>query len=429
MTKDPRLIAPRTRPDPAMPARLTRILALTRLGLVAEAVVRAFWPLWSVLALGLGTVLLGGIDRIGDHGLLALVAGWGLALLATLVIGLRRMRWPGHADAVARLDATLPGRPLQALADEQAVGATDPASAAVWAAHRARMAARAATARAPEPDLRVARLDPYALRYMALLVLGTGLVFGSVGRVHSIPGLGTPGAAVATGPTWEGWIEPPAYTGLPTLYLADQAGDQLVLSQGSRVTLRLYGPEGALSVRETVSDRPLDTNATATAQDFAVVRSGALDISGPGGRVWDVALRPDALPTIALEGDIETEFTGQSRIPFRAEDDHGVVAGTATLSLVLEAVDRRYGRSRAPDPRPALSIPLPLPIAGDRAAFTEALVDDFSQHPWAHLPVEIVLRAEDAAGQFGGGSSSGDNAGGGPSSSDDRRGRTSRDGV
>jgi len=42
-----------------------------------------------------------------------------------------------------------------------------------------------------------------------------------------------------------------------------------------------------------------------------------------------------------------------------------------------------------------------MPIAGDRSAVSESLIEDFSEHPWANLPVIITLSAEDAAGQIG----------------------------
>ncbi len=54
------------------------------------------------------------------------------------------------------------------------------ASAAVWRAHQKRMSARAATARAVTPDIRLARRDPFALRYVALLAFAVALLFGSL---------------------------------------------------------------------------------------------------------------------------------------------------------------------------------------------------------------------------------------------------------
>ncbi len=104
---------------------------------------------------------------------------------------------PAGQDALDRLDATLPGRPIATLTDTQAIGASDPASHAVWAAHQARMAARAATARAVAPDLRLATRDPFGLRYIALTALVMALMFGSIWRVASVAGLangaGAPG--------------------------------------------------------------------------------------------------------------------------------------------------------------------------------------------------------------------------------------------
>ena len=73
------------------------------------------------------------------------------------------------------------------------------------------MRARAETARAVRPDLRVSARDPYGLRYMAALVFLVALLFGSLVRVGSVadmtPGVGSAEAAI--GPSWEGWIAPP----------------------------------------------------------------------------------------------------------------------------------------------------------------------------------------------------------------------------
>ena len=114
-------------------ATLTRLktpLRLTLAGLWAERLARAFWPLWSVLAAVLAVLSFGLQDVVPVEavwiGLLAAVAGAGWSLWS----GLRGFRRPRLADAVLRLDATLPGRPLAALADSLAIGTTDPASTA-----------------------------------------------------------------------------------------------------------------------------------------------------------------------------------------------------------------------------------------------------------------------------------------------------------
>lgn len=378
-------------------------LLLTRSGMAAETVTRAFWPMWSVLFLGLGALMLGLQDVVSEGAVITAGVVLGVALLATLVRGIRHLRWPTQDAALARLDATMPGRPILTALDQPAIGTQDPASLAVWHAHQARMRQRLAFARAVEPDLRVARADPFALRYVALVTLCVGVIFGSLLRVGSVTAMGGTGIGLTSGPTWEGWVEPPGYTRLPSLYLNDITAAGMEVAEGSRITLRMYGEVGALSVTETVSGQPLPNEEVAqqTAREFDVRQSGTLQIDGPGGRMWDIALRPDSAPAVTREGEIEVTFEGQATIPFTATDDYGVVAGTARIVLALDEVDRRYGLAIAPEDRAAIEVSLPMPIAGDRSEFTESLVDNFSEHPWANLPVILQMEVEDSAGQMG----------------------------
>ena len=382
--------------------RLRRPLALTRLGLTAERLVRTFWPAWTVALVALAALML------GAHESLPLEATWVLSvvavlgLLAALAWGATRFRVPTRQEARGRLDATLPGRPIAALSDDTAVGRDDPASRAIWAAHQARMARLARSARAVPADLRLADRDPYALRYVALTALAVALLFGSLLRATTVaetlpnaPG----GAALASGPLWEGWIEPPAYTGRPSLYLADQPEGEIEVPVGSTLTLRLYGALGSLSVEETVSGRTEPTAATDASQSFDVTRSGRVSIEGAGGADWTVVAIPDGRPAVEAAGEPERSPQGETRLPFSATDDHGVTGGTATVALDLDAVDRSFGLVVEPEPREPVVVDLPLPITGDRSAFDEVLIADLAQHPFAGLPVTITLEVSDAAEQ------------------------------
>ena len=384
-------------------ARLIWPLRLTRAGMMAERATRAFWPLWSILFVGVALFafrLADGLTSLQLWGVLAVLVG---AIIWAAVHGARHFVMPTRGEALDRLDRTMPGRPITALFDTPAVGADDPASQSVWAAHLERMAARAAQARPPRPDLRLAARDPYALRYVAATALAMALLFGSVWRVGDVGdvALGGAGQAAASGPSWEGWVEPPLYTGLPSLYLNDIAADGFSAPEGSRITIRFYGAVGDLSLTQSLGPVPANADPTAPAQDITLEQTGTLNISGPGGRSWTISAQADAPPEVALEGEMEGVPPGQMQFTYAARDDYGVVSGTATLRLDADAADRRFGLAVAPEPMEPLVLDLPLPFRGSRADFSEVLVEDLAQHPLANLPVTLTLTVVDEAGQIG----------------------------
>lgn len=263
----------------AAAARVKRPLRLTWAGLFVERLTRAFWPLATVLFLALAWAL-SGLAAIAPLLVTQVVAGLVvIAGIATLVLGFARYRAPTKIDAMARLDASLPGAPIAALADAQAVGATDLGSRAVWEAHLARMATKLDAAKGQAPRADLAPRDPYAIRLIALTALAVALLFGvraaGPGLTAMIPGAGGDQVAQAS---WEGWVEPPSYTGKPTLYLGDQAPGTLQVPEGSRVTLRLYGKVDEIEITETWSEEPptepvptrlftIDTDGTLTIGD------------------------------------------------------------------------------------------------------------------------------------------------------------------
>jgi uncharacterized protein (TIGR02302 family) len=375
-------------------------LRLTQAGLFGERALRAFWPLASVLMLVSAALML------GLHDLVSSTAVWvtaGIALLcslATLVFGIWTFRWPRRAEALARLDASLPGRPVTALLDAQAIGGSDPGSAALWQAHQARMARAAAAAKAPAPDLRIAAADPFALRYVALVSLLMALVFGSLWRVSSLAAMAPGGEAGLAGPSWEGWIEPPRYTGLPVLYLNDQQDPDLELPEGSRITLRFYGEVGALTLDQTISIQGQNPASDSVLEHAVEVQqAGRLAINGHNGRAWDIAVLPDQPPSISITGLPELTPEGALSLPFLALDDYGVEGGEVRISLDSLALQRRYGLTPDPEAREDIVLDLPMPLSGSRQAFEALLIEDFAAHPWANLPVVYHFTLRDAAGQ------------------------------
>lgn len=310
----------------------------------------------------------------------------------------------------ARVDATLPGRPLAGLADRPAANADDPGARMVWAAHRRRLERAAAAARPVAADLRLAARDPLALRLAALVVLLSALVFArGEGAVTAVQGLVGGGAApVAQGPSYEGWVEPPDYTGRPSVYLPEvAAGVPLSLPVGSRVTLRVYGTPDQFRLSEAVSaqggTRIDATDAGVGTASFELAHDGGvtLERSGHPLAAWTFVAEPDLPPVIALDGAIEAGPAGETRLPFVAQDDHGIASARAEISLDPDRADRRYGLAIPPEPRPALTVDLPLPMTGAGRDVHEIMVEDFATHPFAGLPVTIRLTATDGRGQVG----------------------------
>lgn len=394
--------------EPGLWSQIRWPFRLTRAALWAERLSRAFWPFASLCAAALAALGFG-LDR----GLAVEVwwithLGLTIALAASAVLGLRRFRPPALAEVLARLDRDLPGQPIAALMDRQALGEGDEGARALWQAHRARMAARLTGLRAvpPAPDL--ARADPFALRLAATVALAVALLFGTDWRLPLpfLPGIGGPGAgaAAAIGPAWEGWAEPPPHTGLPRLYLPDQTAETLVLPTGTRLTLRLYGAPGDLILSETVSGRLDQPPASAPEQVFAIARSGALSVFGAaGGREWQITALADAPPTVAPEGAVSRKADGRFRQGFRAHDDYGVTEGEVTIAPDLAAIPRRYGLAAEPDARAIapVTLDLALPARGKRREVVAVLEDDLSKSVLSNLPVTLAFAVADGAGQWG----------------------------
>lgn len=391
-------------------------MRLTLAGLWAERLARAFWPLWSLVLVTLAALAFGVQDLGPLHYAQAAGAVIGIAALALLAWGVKSFRKPTAMDALDRLDSTMPGRPIAALRDTQAIGTNDPASLAVWQVHLNRMSARAAGARPVQPDLRLSSRDRFSLRYVALTAFVMAALFGSFWKAGTVAGL-TPGAALATpgGPSWEAWAQPPAYTGKPSLYLNDITDPELALPTGTRLQIRLYGPEGDLAVTQTVADVPAPApeadpkvtpasavpNATKGVFDLTVNRTGDLSIDGPGGREWQITAIPDAAPTVEVSGDMTREADGRFKQSIKATDDYGITAAHVTITLDTAKIDRRHGLAVDPEPVESVVLDIPLPRKGKRTELTATLVDDLSKHVFANLPVTMTFAVTDAGGNEG----------------------------
>ncbi|WGI21634.1 TIGR02302 family protein [Amylibacter sp. IMCC11727] len=384
-------------------------LRLTRGSLLVERVARSFWPVFAWVLAFVAVARMGVLLNASQNVAIAVLVAGVIGFLWLFAKGARTFEWPTQAQAKARLDADLPGRPLQTLEDKLSIGEHDAGARYLWARHLEKMAALARGSKAARPHVRLAKRDPWAFRLIALFLFGAAILFGRSDPVQSlVDSLQAEDPVVALGPSWEGWAEPPAYTGKPAVYLNDVEPDTaLNLPEGTRITLRVYGALDGTVFSETVSSGdPIALNANDSGfgeATFEVAKTGVIALTPPQGTdaQFDIKVIEDEDPQVALTGDITRTIQGALQMPFEARDDYGVVGGTVTISLAIDSVDRRHGLMLDPEPRDAVELDLPMPFTRNTDAFEETLIEDLAEHPWAGLPVTITMIVRDELGQTG----------------------------
>lgn len=387
---------------------LRRVIRLSGFAIWAERLAAALWPAFAVICLWLATALMGGFALVDPVTHRVLLAIGGVLLAGALVLGFRRFRRPQKTEAMERLDRGHPGRPLAAMSDTLAAGRGSAQAEALWHAHQLRAAKDAAALRPDPPDLRLAGLDTWALRLFApaLLVvafIGAGETWRSNLAASAAPPPVQPVAGDALAernPAAEAWAVPPSYTGMETVYLTSQALDAPVrLPQGSEITIRVTDlgstPElTAPGLRGVEAFSTLGTGLAEIVMELA--QSGPVTIMGDGAPLasWEIEMISDLPPEIAPDGDPGTTLTRALEIDFTARDDYGVITAWGEIQPT-EGI-----RGKGLDLEP-ITFALPLPISRDAREITDTVTEDLTQHPWAGVEVDLLLQAEDGAGQVG----------------------------
>ena len=163
--------------------RIERAIRRARLVLLWEAV----WPVVApmlVLAGLFAVVSWFGLWRVvADPVRIAALVGFAVAAV-WLAIRAVRLRAPARAAALLRVEQAtgMLHRPATAFTDTIAVGANDPAAQALWLAHRERLLAALDTLKAGLPSPGLARRDPWAIRFLAILLFIVGFVYAGPER-------------------------------------------------------------------------------------------------------------------------------------------------------------------------------------------------------------------------------------------------------
>jgi uncharacterized protein (TIGR02302 family) len=301
--------------------------------------------------------------------------------------------WEEGARRVER-DSTLEHRPITEQRDRLAAGIGDVYAEALWRAHFRAMLARIGKLRVNLPSPKLGERDPYYLRYVVLVLLVTGLAFaGSQWRSRFAFALAPDAGSGSASATLDAWINPPAYTGLPPIYLQQsQMGKAITVPQGSELVVRVHRSSVAPDIYLSPGSGRKPTIA-GSGDEYAantILNGDGRFIIRAGGRFlgnWTILAIPDAPPQIAFAKKPEATDRGALKISFTAGDDYGVVSARAIIKPV---------RAKS---KGSLSIDLPL----DASAKTISQTDyrDLTENPFAGLPVTITLQARDAAGNIG----------------------------
>jgi len=389
-------------------------IGLSRLALYWERLWRQSLPLLlsasGIISLG----LFGVFEWLAPALHIGLLVLFGAILLWSLV-RVFKARWPSEKEALRWLETSSghSHRPASSLADTLSLDAGDPATRAIWQAHRTRLIPIVDGLKPGLPQPGLIRKDPFSLRALAFLVLFVAVFSAGPDWAERIGSVASPGLKpISLTASIDAWITPPRYTGKAPVFLT---GGVVKVADDSQLARRLSVPEnselvvrisGVTNPGAQVSD-PSDSAGKTVIHAFKaideqtlelrlkLVGSRLIDILDDGVSLssWQVSIIPDTPPVIAVGVKIETTGDQTLSIPYTLKDDYGVVSASALFSR--KSMDDKI---IPPFAKKSPDFTINLPGARVRSA-SQSVFQDLTAHPWAGLNVTLKLKAGDDAGQ------------------------------
>ena len=425
------VLKPRDQSADNLRVNLERKIAFSRAALFTERLWPRLWALLGTAILFLIVSLLGFWPLLSPSLHVAVLLAFALAALIAVIV-LLRTRWPSRDEALHRLEqrSNIPHRPASSYEDTLTLNSDDPATDAIWRAHKARLADLMARLRVDAPEPRTDKADPFALR--AILLLGTIVLLVVVGdgardRLQSAFRFGPEG--LSSDVRLDAWLAPPPYTRKPPMMLADGGrgglnpaysdGQPVVVPANTVLVARSSGASAKrLSIRLTEGDgETRKINGKAISTDGQVIevrtsleRSATVHVLEGRSEIarWTLAVIPDNPPRIELTKNPEITLRGGLKLTYEVEDDYGVARAEARFEPIPEdpgdprtawaRTDKLEGPRPPLDRPPVLSLRLPSPRAKTREAST---YNDLNSHPWGGRIVRMTLVARDHAGNIG----------------------------
>jgi uncharacterized protein (TIGR02302 family) len=378
------------------PGSAERYVTLARLALLWERIWPALWPAAGIAGLYLIAALLGAFDHV-PVSLIGLVQAFTLALIGLVAYenfrGLHLPSWVEGARRVER-DSALAHRPISEHGDTLAAGIGDAGAEALWRLHLKQLLARVANLRVARPASGLPARDPHALRFVLLLLLVGGfLVAGSDWSRRLEMALAPNATGGMSSAGIDAWIDPPAYTGLPPIYLARGETRIIAVPVGSELEVRVHDasakPHFAIDAADDVpafTGRHHEYGAR-----YRIAASGGLRVRTDGRTIgdWTIKAIPDAPPAIAFAQPPSSTAHQAVKFAFTAGDDYGVASVRALIRPVLTK-----GKKGA-------TLSVDLPLAASDKTISQTIYRDLTENPFAGLDVTITLEARDAIGQVG----------------------------
>ena len=407
-------------PPPDRTRRLEQLVLRARAALAFEGVWRIAALVATLAALFVAAAWLGLWVALPGWGRAVLTGGCGLAALVLL---LREWRWkiPTRADGLTRIDrdSGFEHPVASALEDRLANDSADPQTQALWRLHQSRLSARLDKAEVAPPAPKLARLDVFALRGAAIvLLIAAAIVAGPErgARLASAFDFGKGGAA-GPGLRLDAWIDPPIYTGRPPLILSATAGEAgsagrrvLQAPAGSAIIVRssdlaalVIETDGAIAPAEPpkASDPSKVGETQKRADDsrrFVLKGDGHISIRSGNSTplAFDIGAIADNPPTVDVLGQPKANVRGSLTLAYKFDDDYGVLNAEARFAAPELDGQPIAGRTLVEAPRIGLMLPQAPNGLGDGETTA-----DLSDHPWAGARVTMTLHARDEAGNEG----------------------------
>ncbi|MER2520808.1 MAG: DUF4175 family protein [Bdellovibrionales bacterium] len=370
-------------------------------------------------------LLLVGFTAAAWLGVFAIFPAWAhilsLVFLTALLfseIGRACANWRPFSKFAARRRveqaSELQHRPLETLRDHPAVAPDKTASTeqiALWKAHVAQAKTQTKKLKWPRWTKALGLRDPYALRYVALVLLVISAIAGrhtlgsslSAAINPAIEGLKTPPRLAL-----DVWLSPPEYTGMAPVVLAASSSETQPLANAKRQPSNapISVPEGSIitahvsGVAASNLTLDLEGNRLPFAADKTDKEGKEAEATAPlrqSGRItirsgwwtlasWPVRVVKDLPPQVKLNETPTVTSRKSLRFSIDASDDYGVE------SLLLRVTPRQL----LPGAR---NEPMEIELASPNAKNVHRIVyEDITSLPWAGLPVQLTLVATDNVG-------------------------------